>query len=229
VDLQATITEVRPDGQEEFVQQGWLKVSQRAIDEDRSTVLRPYQTHAAEDVAMLTPGEPVLARLEVFPFGHVFRAGSRLRVWVESPTVLPQLWAFAPFPTPAQVTILHDAEHLSQLVLPVVPNDDERVTALPGCDLLIRQPCRPDPLASSGGSGPSGPSGPSAPAGPVGPPTTLAPGTIDAGSPAGPGSGGGGGGATGALARTGAGDAVLLPAGVALVLAVAMRRRLRTS
>jgi putative CocE/NonD family hydrolase len=229
VDLQATITEVRPDGQEEFVQQGWLKVSQRALDEDRSTVLRPYQTHAAEDVAMLTPGAPVLARLEVFPFGHVFRAGSRLRVWVESPTVLPQLWAFAPFPTPARVTILHDAEHPSQIVLPVVPNDAERVTALPECDLLIRQPCRPDPLASSGASGPSGPSGPSAPAGPSGPPTTLAPGTIDAGSPAGPGSGAGPGGATGALARTGAGDAVLLPAGVALVLAVALRRRLRTS
>ncbi|MBA2281688.1 MAG: CocE/NonD family hydrolase, partial [Acidimicrobiia bacterium] len=131
VDLQATITEVRPDGQEVFVQQGWLKVSQRALDPARSTELRPYQTHQGADAASLLPGVPVAARLEVFPFGHVFRAGSRVRVWVEAPTVLPQLWAFAPHPVPAAVTILHDAEHPSRLVLPLVPNDPERAGARP--------------------------------------------------------------------------------------------------
>ena len=77
VDLQVTLTEIRPDGQEVYVQQGWLRASQRALDPDRSTALRPYQTHEEADVTMLTPGEPVLARVEIFPFGHVFRAGSR--------------------------------------------------------------------------------------------------------------------------------------------------------
>ena len=156
-DLQVTITEVRPDGQEVYVQQGWLRASQRALDDSRSTELLPYQTHVADDVAMLTPGEPVLARVEVFPFGHVFRAGSRLRVWVDAPTFLPQLWAFTPSPIPTPVTVLHDAEHPSRLVLPRVPNDSERIAEQPACGLVIRQPCRPDPLGatftSTGGRG----------------------------------------------------------------------------
>jgi hypothetical protein len=36
-------------------------------------------------------------------------------------------------------------------VLPRVPNDPERIEALPGCGLVIRQPCRPDPLAATAG------------------------------------------------------------------------------
>ena len=146
VDLQVTLTEVRPDGQEVYVQQGWLRASQRALDPDRSTALRPYQTHQEADVSMLTPTEPVLARVEIFPFGHVFRAGSQIRVWVEAPTAIPQLWAFAPTPVPAQVTILHDAEHPSQLVLPLVPGATAPM-GQPDCGTVIRMPCRNDPLA----------------------------------------------------------------------------------
>ena len=208
VDLQATITEVRADGQEVFVQQGWLKVSQRSLDPDRSTELRPYQTHEEGDAAQLAPGEPVLARLEVFPFGHVFRAGSRLRVWVEAPTVLPQLWAFTPYPVPSQVTILHDADHPSQLVVPLVPNDPERIAALPGCDLVIRQPCRPDALAAGPAGGPSGPDG----GGGAGTTPTTAPVGASAVTPA------------GGLARTGGAPAPLV-AFAALALAIVLRRR----
>jgi putative CocE/NonD family hydrolase len=147
VDLQVTLTEVRPDGQEVYVQQGWLRASQRALDPRLSTELRPYQTHQEVDAALLVPGEPVLARVELFPFGHLVRAGSRLRVWVEAPTALPQLWAFTPSPVPTPVRVLHDAEHPSRLVLPLVPNDEERVAELPACGTVVRQPCRPDPLS----------------------------------------------------------------------------------
>ncbi len=148
VDLQVTITEVRPDGQEEFVQQGWLRASHRALDETRSTELLPVQTHAQADAAPLVPGEPVLARVEIFPFGHLLRTGSRLRVWIEAPTFLPQLWAFTPTPIPTTVSVRHDADHPSRLVLPRVPNDPDRISTLPACSLVIRQPCRPDPLAA---------------------------------------------------------------------------------
>ena len=41
VDLQATITEVRPDGQESFVQGGWLRASARKLDARTSTLLEP--------------------------------------------------------------------------------------------------------------------------------------------------------------------------------------------
>jgi putative CocE/NonD family hydrolase len=153
-DLQVTLTEVRPDGKEMYLQKGWLKVSQRKLDPARSTSLRPYQTHLQEDVQLLTPGTPVLARVEVFPFGALLRKGSRIRAWVEAPTMLPELWAFADFPGTSVNTVLHDAAHPSKLVLPVVPNDANRSTALPACDTLVREPCRTDPIATNPGPEP---------------------------------------------------------------------------
>ena len=149
VDLQVTLTEIRPDGQEVFVQQGWLRAEQRALDTHASTELLPVQTHQSEDVQALSATEPSLARVEVFPFGHVVREGSRLRLWVEAPTVLPQLWGFALDPTPAQVTIYRDATHTSSLALPVTETAlPDGARAQPTCGQPLRQPCRPDPRAA---------------------------------------------------------------------------------
>ena len=36
VDLQVTVSEVRPDGRETFVQNGWLRVSERKLDSGRA-------------------------------------------------------------------------------------------------------------------------------------------------------------------------------------------------
>jgi uncharacterized protein len=150
-DLQVTLTEVRPDGQEAFVQQGWLRASHRKLDPALSTETSPVPTHQAADQSLLAPGgPPVLARVEVFPFGHLFRAGSRLRMYVEAPKALPDLWGFAAFPVPAVNTIWHDAAHPSSLALSVVQDfatlDGSPAPAeLPACN-VIRQPCRPDPL-----------------------------------------------------------------------------------
>ena len=41
VDLQATISEVRPDGKETFVQGGWLRANERKLDAAKSTPLEP--------------------------------------------------------------------------------------------------------------------------------------------------------------------------------------------
>jgi putative CocE/NonD family hydrolase len=204
VDLQATITEVRPDGQEVFVQQGWLRASQRALDPARSTELLPYQTHTS--ASMLAPGEPVLARVEIFPFGHLFRAGSRLRVWVEAPTFLPQLWAFTPTLIPGRVEILHDADHPSRLVLPLVPNDPERIASRPECGRVIRQPCRADPLGATFTA--TAPTAPGAPTTPGGPTTSDAPASPEAST----------------LPTTGGGAALSLLAAALLAVATPVRR-----
>ncbi|MCU1460766.1 MAG: hypothetical protein JWO37_841 [Acidimicrobiales bacterium] len=145
-DLEVMLTEVRPDGTEVYVQKGWLKASHRKLDPLLSTALRPYQTHQAADAANLRPGAATMVRVELFPFGALIRKGSRVRLWVQAPTALPELWAFAPSPYPAVDTVLHDAAHVSRLVLPLVPNDANRVAAFPRCGSLIHQPCRPDPL-----------------------------------------------------------------------------------
>ena len=57
-DSQVTVSEVRSDGQEMYVQNGWLRLSQRALDPARSTPLRPYQTHLKGDVEPLNPRHP---------------------------------------------------------------------------------------------------------------------------------------------------------------------------
>lgn len=145
-DLEATVTEVRPDGQETYVQRGWLRASHRKLNRKLSTPLRPYQTHLRGDAEPLVPGKATFMRLEVFPFAHAFRKGSRLRVWIEAPTGHTGFWAFQPLLDPATNTILHDRAHPSQLVVGVVPGEVAHAP-LPACDTLRNQPCRSDPLA----------------------------------------------------------------------------------
>lgn len=143
-DLQVTLTELRADGQETYIQKGWLRASHRKLDEAKSTPLRPYQTHTESDSQLLTPGQPTPMRVEIFPFGQVIRAGSKIRVWVEAPTAVPELWGMAFLPTPAVNLVYHDAAHPSALVLPVVSNMDlpSDRQAQPACMTVIRQPCR---------------------------------------------------------------------------------------
>lgn len=140
-DIEVTITEVRPDGEEVFVQSGRLRVSQRALDPARSTALRPVHTHLEADRAPLTPGTPTLVRVEVLPFAHVFRSGSRLRVLVGSPGGNHAHWSFDNLPAGGTVRILTDDSHPSRVMLPVLPGisvPDER----PPCGALRGQPCR---------------------------------------------------------------------------------------
>lgn len=141
-DLQVTLTEVRPDGQEVYVQRGWLRLSHRALDEQKSTVLRPVHPHTAGNVADLPLNEPVLARVEVLPFAHTFRRGSALRLWIDTPS-LTGLWDFLISPVPAQISIHHDPDHPSQLVLGYIDAGPAPVP-LPACRSLAGQDCRAD-------------------------------------------------------------------------------------
>jgi predicted acyl esterase len=143
-DLEVTLSEVRPDGKELFVQQGWLRASHARLDESRSTPTRPFQTHQATDVRPLVPAVPTLLRVEVFPFGHVFREGSQIRVTVAAPHVQPDLWGFTALPLPAQNTVHTGGLTPSSLVLPLLPADRAQAP-LPTCgdiSTLRNQPCR---------------------------------------------------------------------------------------
>jgi len=141
-DVEVTLTEVRPDGQELYVQSGWLRASHRALDDNASTELRPVATHLEADATPLPDGEFALVRVEVLPFGHVFRAGSRLRLIVDAPGGNRAVWAFdTTIAQGEQVTIGHDAVTPSRLVLPVVDGIDAPDPA-PACDSLRGQPCR---------------------------------------------------------------------------------------
>jgi predicted acyl esterase len=145
VDLQVALTEIRPDGQEAYIQNGWLRASRRKLDEEHSTVLRPLPTHREVDAAPLPQDDSYeLVRIELFPFAHAFRAGSRIRISVSAPGGDRPLWKFRTpeVDEPATVEIARDPEHPSRVVLPVIP-DVNVPTGLPPCPGLRGQPCRP--------------------------------------------------------------------------------------
>jgi uncharacterized protein len=149
-DLEATISEVRPDGQEIYVQSGWLRASQRALA-DSATELRPAHTNLEADAADLPTGEFTPVRVELFPFAHPFRAGSRLRLTIDAPGNSRAVWEFRTIDNGETVTIAHDSEHPSNLVLPVVPGIDVPKKAPPACGSLRGQPCRKWVNAANGG------------------------------------------------------------------------------
>jgi predicted acyl esterase len=142
-DLQVTLSEIRPDGMETYVQSGWLRASHRKIDETLSTELRPVQTHRREDAAPLPSDAYALTRVELFPFAHVFRKGSRIRISVEAPGGDRVLWKFRALDAVGQQinSIAYGGATASRVVLPVVPGIDVP-TPLPVCDALRGQPCR---------------------------------------------------------------------------------------
>ena len=73
----STITEVRPDGKETYVQSGWLRASHRTLDaRRRRPTLAPGATRTpAADAAPLPDDEFAPVRVPLFPFGHVVPRG----------------------------------------------------------------------------------------------------------------------------------------------------------
>lgn len=152
VDLQVTLSEVRPDGQEMLVQSGWLRASHRREEANPlATALRPYHAHNGA-LPNLTPNVWTDLRVELFPFAHVFRQGSRLRISVDAPGGAGQAfaWSWRALEGAFDVTISHGPDERSQVVLPVLA--DPQVTGLPEplapCP-LIWQGCRPTPSIQS--------------------------------------------------------------------------------
>jgi predicted acyl esterase len=139
-DLQATLTEVRPDGKETYVQTGWLRASARKLDA-RSTELQPLTTMLAGDAAPLPAGEFTPVRLEIYPFAHVFRAGSKFRLIITAPGGDRIAWGFATFDDKPTNEIGRSAGRPSSIALPVVPGISPPA-GLPACPGLRGQPCR---------------------------------------------------------------------------------------
>jgi predicted acyl esterase len=143
VDLQATISEVRPDGKETFVQGGWLRAKARKLDDAKSTELEPVQSLRQEDFADMPSDQFVPVTIPLYYEGHMYRAGSRIRVRISAPNGDQPIWAFAEADpsSPSQVAIAYGGSTPSRLLLPVVPGVDT-TTGLPPCPGLRGEPCR---------------------------------------------------------------------------------------
>lgn len=143
VDLQVTVSEVRPDGKETYVQSGWLRTSLRRLDKRRSTLLEPVLSLRREDAAKLPKGSFTKVVVPLYYQGHVYRAGSRIRITVTAPSGDQPVWAFAEsVPTgDAHVTVSFSPKRPSRLILPLVPGVSAP-TPLPQCGALRGEPCR---------------------------------------------------------------------------------------
>jgi hypothetical protein len=76
--------------------------------------------------------------------GHVYRAGSRIRVTISAPNGTQPIWSSdqtQPEGTTARVSIAFGPGKAADLTLPVVPGVNVP-TGLPACPSLRNEPCR---------------------------------------------------------------------------------------
>ncbi|MEM9747113.1 MAG: CocE/NonD family hydrolase, partial [Actinomycetota bacterium] len=148
-DLEVTLVEVRPDGSEIYIQSGWLRASRRALDDAASTELQPIHTQLQSDAEPLPEFAPddvesaelVLARVEIFPFAHVVRPGSQIRLEVDAPGGNRAVWEFDTIAAGEAVYLGTGGDEASSLVLPVIPGVEVPATP-PAPDSLRGQPSR---------------------------------------------------------------------------------------
>jgi uncharacterized protein len=143
LDLQVTISEVRPDGKETFVQGGWLRGNARRLDKRKSTLLEPVLSLRAKHAKPWPRKRFAKTTVPLYYQGHAYRAGSRIRVTISAPNGDQPVWSFSETKPNGQaaVAIAHSSRRPSRLILPVVPGL-EVPTELPPCPGLRGQPCR---------------------------------------------------------------------------------------
>ena len=142
-DIGVTLSEVRPDGRETYIQSGVLRLDGRKPG-PQATELFPDQTGYEEDAEAMPVDEYELVQVEVFPFAHVLREGSRIRLSIHTPGGDRPRWSY--ILTGGQEGATFDVGHStatpSRLVLPVTGELDGFPAALPPCPGLRGQPCR---------------------------------------------------------------------------------------
>ena len=100
---------------------GWLRASHRELDESRSTIGRPFHPH--RDPKPIEPGKVYRFDIEVWPIAHVFMTGNRIRLQIANgdSSVTDGNYSHFYGLKFGSDTILHDADHPSHVVLPIIP------------------------------------------------------------------------------------------------------------
>ncbi|HVL33776.1 MAG TPA: CocE/NonD family hydrolase [Actinomycetota bacterium] len=137
-ELYVEVIDQAPDGTRAYLQRGLLRASHRAVMPSNSDCVdpaaqnarvscnapgahlyRPYRPHAHAD--LLEPGARTDVLVEIWPLGHVFRAGHELRVLITTPPIFDNYYAYVP-KRPAGLNTLHFGVD-SKITLPVIPAD----------------------------------------------------------------------------------------------------------
>jgi predicted acyl esterase len=136
-DLFALVADLDPDGNLYGLQRGLLRASHRQLDEAKSVyvvrdgqklLIRPWHPHTSAEP--VRPYEACRYEIEIPALGHVFRPGHRLVLRLSRPPEGDPVgvtrsgapsYRYDSDPPPGTIQILHDAEHPSSLLLPVLP------------------------------------------------------------------------------------------------------------
>jgi predicted acyl esterase/uncharacterized membrane protein len=151
VDLQATVSEVSATGNETFVQDGWLRASERKLSSGTDNVFKqpsspvqPIPSFTKADAKPMPAGQYVLVVIPLYFSGHAYRAGTRIRVTISAPNGTQPVWSFSQTEPPtgtSTVSVAFSSSMPSRLVLPVVPGLAVP-TPQPPCASLRNEPCR---------------------------------------------------------------------------------------
>lgn len=124
-ELFVEVVDEAPDGSRTYLQRGLLRASHRAVDDSQSEhtpdgrVYRPHRPHT--NPTPITPGQTYEYLVEVWPVGHVFRAGHSISVKVHAPPLVDSYYAYVPRSAPGVNTVLQGPDTPSRIMLPMVP------------------------------------------------------------------------------------------------------------
>jgi putative CocE/NonD family hydrolase len=127
--LIAVLSEVEPSGASNQITAGFLLASQRAVDPALSTygpkhvLIRPWHPYTKESQHGVTPNEATEYNIEIYPTSAIVKPGNRLRLTIGTANTPSTL---TPLPDLGQelggtLTLLHDAQHPSNVLLPFAP------------------------------------------------------------------------------------------------------------
>jgi predicted acyl esterase len=118
-----SLREVDREGNERILTRGWLRGSHREVDPERSKPWAPFHPHTKCEP--LTPGKIYEFNIPIIPTGNLFKAGSRFKLKIscadDEPTNTFEEIAGGNLQrqSASRITIYHDADHPSHLLLPV--------------------------------------------------------------------------------------------------------------
>ncbi|NQT13658.1 MAG: CocE/NonD family hydrolase [Planctomycetes bacterium] len=136
-DFFALVADLAPDGTLYGLQRGLLRASHRQLDEKKSAyalhggqkiLIRPHHPHTRAEP--ITPGQAYRFEIPIFAVGHVFRPGHKLVLRLSRPPLGDPIgitksgspsYRYDSDRPPGIVKVLHDTEHASSLLLPILP------------------------------------------------------------------------------------------------------------
>jgi predicted acyl esterase len=121
------LSDVDSSGASNQVTAGFLLASQRAVDARRSTygpggvMIRPFHPFTRDSQEAVTPNDPELYRIEIYPTSNLFKKGDSIRLTIGTANT-PS--TSTPVPDLAnelggEIRVLHGGKYASHVLLPI--------------------------------------------------------------------------------------------------------------